>query len=86
MRYLRLGALAVSLLSVLPCSVQAQPKPPIIADSVVAGCNGSAATVTITLNTSTYSYYGSSGLYYHFDAPSPGTLSTPGVQTVLLIP
>lgn len=87
MRYLRLVVVAVSLLFVLPYAVQAGPL--IIATSVVAGCNGNVATITITLDPLTYSYYGSSGLYYHFDPPSPGALAplgNPAVLTTTLTP
>lgn len=84
MRYLRLVVVAVSLLFVLPYAVQAAP--PIIATSVVAGCNGNVATLTVTLNGLTYSYYGSSGLYYHFDPPSIGTTAGSGNPTVLTLP
>jgi hypothetical protein len=72
MRYSRLVAAAISLLFLLPCTAQANVN--VIATSVVPGCSGNVAILTITLDSRTYSSYGiSNSLYYHFDPPSAGT-------------
>jgi hypothetical protein len=72
MRYSRLVAAGISLLFVLPCAVQAAVN--IIANSVVPACSGNVAILIVTLDNKTYSFFGD-GLYYHFNPPSPGTLS-----------
>src|ERR1700674_4515210 len=59
--------------------------PLILATSVQGGCNGAAGIVTVTLNSLTYTFYGSgSQLYFHFDAThvlhttvNPGTFTLP---------
>jgi hypothetical protein len=63
---------AVCLLAALPCAVQAAPL--IIATSIIPMCNGNVANLTVTLDSTTYAFYGDS-LYYHFDPPSAGTLA-----------
>ncbi len=83
-RYSRFVAAAIALSFFLPCVVQAGPQ--IIATNVAPGCNGSVATLTITLNALTYYFYGSNGLYYHFDPPSPGVLAPTGNPAVVQIP
>lgn len=84
MRYMRLVLVTVSLMFVLPYASQAAPL--ILATSVVAGCNGNVATLTVTLNGTTYSSYGPNGLYYHFDPPSAGATSAAGNPTVMTLP
>jgi hypothetical protein len=67
--------------------------PLILATSVQGGCNGTAGIVTVTLNSLTYTFYGSgSGLWFHFDATNvlqttvnPGTFPlTPGTHTLII--
>lgn len=70
MRKILAAALYLSL--VLPCAVQAGPL--IIATSLIPGCSGNVASLSVTLNPTTYGFYGDN-LYYHFDPPSAGTLA-----------
>jgi hypothetical protein len=65
-------AAALYLVVVLPCALQAGPL--IIATSIISGCSGNVASLTVTLNPTTYGFYGDN-LYYHFDPPSAGALA-----------
>lgn len=69
------GAIVLSIF--VPGVVQAQqPQPrlgPLIkATSIVPGCSNDKPILTITLDSLTASYYGNTGLFYHFDSPSTG--------------
>ncbi|MES2724384.1 MAG: hypothetical protein V4656_14620 [Pseudomonadota bacterium] len=81
MRYGFVAAIAGAMLVGLPAAATAAPL--IIATNVAAKCkilpDGTAATVAVTLNNTTYSFYGSS-LVYHF------TPNTTGVAQHLPMP
>lgn len=71
MRYGIVAAIAGAMLVGLPAAATAAPL--IIANNVAAECtilpDGTAATVTVTLNNTTYNFYGQS-LVFHF-TPNP---------------
>jgi len=73
MRYGLLAALAGTILAGVPAAATAAPY--IIATNVAAKCkilpDGTAATVTVTLNSTTYSFYGQS-LVFHFTPNTTG--------------
>lgn len=81
MRHGFVAAIAGALLVGLPAAATAAPL--IIATNVAAKCkilpDGTATTVTVTLNNTTYSFYGQS-LVYHF------TPNTTGVAQHLPMP
>lgn len=81
MRYGFLAAIAGVMLAGLPAATTAAPL--IIATNVAAKCkilpDGTAATVTVTLNSTTHNFYGQS-LVYHFTPTTSGVaqhLATP---------
>ena len=59
--------------------------PLIIATNVVATCGSGGVTLTVTLNSVTYGFYGQ-GLYYHIDPPSAGVTATGTNPMVITIP
>lgn len=73
MRYGFVAAIAGVMLAGLPAAATAAPL--IIATNVAAKCkilpNGTAATVTVTLNSATHNFYGQS-LVYHFTPTTSG--------------